>query len=68
MKKRSVLTEDPVVEEVRAIRADLWRQAGGTVTGLMRLLDQGKRPKRRAAAGRSKRSMRSIVRVRSRDK
>lgn len=68
MKKRRVLTEDPVVEEVRAIRADLWRQAGGTVTGLMRLLDQGQRPKRRAAAGRSKRSTRSIVRVRSRDK
>ena len=32
------LSEDPVVEEVRAVRARLWKEAGGTVEGLMRLI------------------------------
>ncbi len=33
-------TDDPVVEEVRRIRAQLWKKAGGTVKGLRTLLDK----------------------------
>ena len=47
MKRKPRLAEDPVVAEVRAIRADLWREAGGTVAGLIRLLEQRRRPKPR---------------------
>jgi hypothetical protein len=32
--------EDQVIEEVRRARADLWRRAGGTAAGLVRLLSQ----------------------------
>ena len=38
---------DPVVEEVRRARRALWKQAGGTVEGLMRLVakrESGNRP------------------------
>ncbi len=31
---------NPVVEEVRAVRALLWHEAGGTISGLIRILDE----------------------------
>jgi len=40
MSKKSLMTHDPVVEEVRAIRAKLWKEAGNSVEGLVQLLDQ----------------------------
>lgn len=58
VKKTSRLVEDPVVEEVRAIRAELWREAGGTVAGLIRLLEQRKPPKRRPTAAKGRRTAR----------
>jgi hypothetical protein len=39
MKKKS-LWDDPVVREVRQAREELWREAGGTIEGLLRLLDE----------------------------
>ena len=41
MSKRSTV-DDPVVAEVRAVRAELWREAGATVSGLIQLLDRQK--------------------------
>jgi hypothetical protein len=45
--------DDPVVEEVRAVRAQLWREAGGTPEGLIALLNERwpmkGRPRRRAS-------------------
>ncbi|UCC31918.1 MAG: hypothetical protein JSU86_06495 [Phycisphaerales bacterium] len=58
MKKRLRLAEDPVVAEVRSIRAELWREAGGTVAGLIRLVEQRKPSKRKPTAARSKRTPR----------
>lgn len=46
MKKNRSLREDPVVREVREARRKLWEQAGGTIDGLIRLLDQ-RVPKKR---------------------
>ena len=40
---------DPVVDEVRKIRAKLWRQAGGTVAGLTRLLEEREAARRSLA-------------------
>jgi hypothetical protein len=39
--------EDPVVTEVRKIRADLWREGGGTVRGLLDLVKQRQGPSKR---------------------
>jgi hypothetical protein len=39
---------DPVVEEVRRIRSELWKEAGGTVSGLQKLLDQATPRRRRS--------------------
>ena len=39
MKKSRLPEEDPVVAEVRAIRARMWQEAGGTIQGYLRLLD-----------------------------
>lgn len=53
MSKRPEPQEDPVVTEVRAIRARMWKEAGGTIAGYLRLLDQehsGRKPKRRTVA------------------
>ena len=58
MKKKRRLPEDPVVEEVRSIRAELWREAGGTVAGLIRLIEQRKPSKRKRTAAKSKRTLR----------
>ena len=60
MKRKPPLVEDPVVEEVCTIRAALWREAGGTVGGLIQLLEQHKPPKRRPTAARSKRTSRRV--------
>ena len=38
MNAKPVGGQDPVVAEVRRIRADPWRQGGGTVASLLRLL------------------------------
>ena len=46
MKAKSKVEEDPVVSEVRRIRAELWREGGGTVAGLLRLLKSPKSLKR----------------------
>lgn len=58
MKRTPRLAEDPVVAEVRSIRAELWREASGTVAGLIRLLERGNRPGRKPTAARSKRTSR----------
>ena len=55
MKTRSV-AEDPVVAEVRRIRAELWREAGGIVAGLLRLLQSRKILKRRPMNGKRTRT------------
>ncbi|MCI0722292.1 MAG: hypothetical protein L0338_25465 [Acidobacteria bacterium] len=57
MKTRSEGDEDPVVAEVRRIRAELWRESGGTVAGLLRLLETRQGPKRRAPARKRGRSV-----------
>jgi hypothetical protein len=36
--KKDVWPEDPVVEEVRQARRELWRQGGGTLEGVSRLV------------------------------
>ena len=38
-RRRNEWADDPVVEEVRAIRADLWSEGGGTVAGLLRVIE-----------------------------
>jgi len=53
--RRNAAWEDPVVAEVRAIRQKLWRQAGGTFAGLLRLLDE-KVPAARKRSARRRRS------------
>ena len=53
MKSKPRLAEDPVVKEIRSIRAELWREAGGTVAGLIRLLEQRKPPKRQNSKSRN---------------
>jgi hypothetical protein len=37
MRTRRSWPDDPVVREVREARAKLWKEAGGTIEGLMRL-------------------------------
>lgn len=32
--------DDPVVEEVRRARRELWKRAGGTIAGLIRLVGE----------------------------
>jgi len=40
MRKKVKPQEDPVVGEVRAARARLWQEGGGTMSGLARLVKQ----------------------------
>jgi hypothetical protein len=40
MKTKVRLEDDPVVREVRAARARLWQEGGGTMSGLARLVKQ----------------------------
>ncbi len=56
MKAKSGVAEDPIVAEVRQIRADLWREGGGTVAGLLRLLQTPPRRKRPAPTRKPRRS------------
>jgi hypothetical protein len=50
IKKKSIW-DDPVVREVRRAREELWREAGGTIEGLLRLLDE-REPRTRRGRGR----------------
>lgn len=43
MKNSRRFEDDPVVAEVRAIRARLWKEAGGTIDGFLKLLAKEKR-------------------------
>lgn len=54
MNRRTKVQDDPVVEEVRAIRAKLWQEAGGTVEGLISLLDAERSKMRTTAKAKSK--------------
>jgi hypothetical protein len=54
MKRKISPSQDPVVEEVRKIRAELWGQAGRTVPGLIRLLDELQLPVGRTAIKKGK--------------
>ncbi len=56
MKPRSSTKEDPVVAEVRAIRAELWREAGGTVEGLLKLIGAEHRARQRRRPQRARRT------------
>lgn len=40
MMRKQAAQDDPVVQEVRAIRQRLWKQGGGTFDGLLKLLDR----------------------------
>jgi hypothetical protein len=40
VKRKRQALDDPVVREIREVRQRLWQQAGGTISGLLRLLDQ----------------------------
>jgi cytochrome c-type biogenesis protein CcmH/NrfG len=40
MTPKRIPKDDPVVLQVRAIRQRLWKQAGGTFDGLLKLLDR----------------------------
>lgn len=53
---------DPVVEEVRQARRALWKQAGGTVEGLMRLVAKRVSVKRPADARSTRRRKRARMR------
>ena len=56
MKTRVKLQEDPVVREVRAARARLWQEGGGTMSGLARLVKQRAGALRKRRRARKKRS------------
>ena len=58
MKSKPRFVADPVVEEVRSIRAEPWSESGGTVAGLIRLLEERRRAWRRPTAAGSKRTPR----------
>ena len=40
MTRKQAPPDDPVVREVRATRQRLWKEAGGTFDGLLKLLDR----------------------------
>lgn len=46
MKAKNTILDDPVVREVRAARARLWRAGGGTVAGFMQIVKEVARGKR----------------------
>ena len=45
MKKQTSWPDDPVVNEVRKVRQEIWREAGGTIEGLLAWLDREVQPK-----------------------
>jgi hypothetical protein len=53
MIERLKTQDDPVVSEVRQARQELWRRAGGTLGGMIRLLDEmtGVTAKRKSTKG-----------------
>ena len=57
MKTKVKLEEDPVVREVRAARARLWQEGGGTMSGLSRLVKQRAGVIRKRRRTRKKRSV-----------
>jgi hypothetical protein len=57
MKTKVRLEDDPVVREVRAARARLWQEGGGTMSGLARLVKQRAGAIRRRPRTRKKRSV-----------
>jgi len=50
MMRKPSFSDDPVVAEVRAIRAAMWREAGGTVEGYLRLLDREAKTRKPASS------------------
>ncbi len=59
MKKKTEIPDDPVVAEVRAIRANMWREAGGTAADFLRLLDR-ETPAKRCKTPRAKRKSNGV--------
>lgn len=57
MSRRQDLLEDPVVEEIRAIRRRMQEEAGGTLEGLLKLIND-----RAAARGAALKAARKTVR------
>ncbi len=53
--RKDILEYDPVVEEVRRWRRSLQRKAGGTLEGLIRLLEQREAEERAAKEPRAMR-------------
>ena len=56
MSSTQSLQPDPVVEEVRQVRSQLWKEAGGTAADLIRLLqtlEKKRRPHRKKAQKRA---------------
>ncbi len=45
--------DDPVVAEVRRVRARLWQEAGGTVEALVRLMQEDLQPVRKVRNARA---------------
>jgi hypothetical protein len=39
-KDKSIWTDDPVIQEVRRARAQLWEEGGGTIEGYMRVVKE----------------------------
>lgn len=40
MRRKSLVIDDPVVAEVRAVRAALWKEGGGTAAGFRRVVEK----------------------------
>ncbi len=60
MKKKTETPDDPVVAEIRAIRASMWQEAGGTPGDFLRLLDR-EIPAKRCKTPRAKRKSRGVT-------
>jgi hypothetical protein len=54
MMSKKPIWDDPVVREVRQARQALWNEAGGTIEGLLRLLDE-RVPKTSRVGGKKRR-------------
>lgn len=61
MKRNGSVADDPVVAEVRAIRAKLWRAAGGTIEGFLESIKREAKPVRRSRRAPVRRSRRPGV-------
>ena len=56
--RKKTMVDDPVVAEVRRIRAQIWKEAGGTAEGLIKLLNE-RQPVVRGGRARTKRLKRT---------